>query len=254
MAGFCLPSGNTEQPPNFVPFLLPSLQQGLPPSCTPARGVSLHRGSTKARIPLRARSPLLCRGDTSLRCRAPPGFWVDWGPPPLCPRDLPLGAPSRWTPALLMAPGTRRSQTRQRRPFPAPRALRHLAAGTGQPSPQLWPPRKGAIFGPWPFSRPVRSPRMRTPLLVTGVTFPKPSPRSLPQQLVQQLLPGRGSSGDPRRPTPTECDVAPVHAGLGLELGQELGHAVLLVQELVEPLSHGRRHGGDRRAAARGCS
>lgn len=37
LVGFCLPSGNTEQPPNFVPFLLPFLHHGLPPSCTPAR-------------------------------------------------------------------------------------------------------------------------------------------------------------------------------------------------------------------------
>lgn len=92
LAGCCLPSGITEQPPNFVPFLLPSLQQGLPPSCTPADGVSLHRGSAKAPIPVRARSPLFCRADTPSRCRAPPGLSVDWGPPPLCPRDQPLGA------------------------------------------------------------------------------------------------------------------------------------------------------------------
>lgn len=72
--------------------------------------------------------------------------------------------------------------------------------------------------------------------------FPSPLPASFPSS--------RGN-GDPR--PPTKRNEAPVHAGLGLELGQKVSHAVLLVQEPVEPLPHGRRHGGDRRAA-RGCS
>lgn len=50
-------------------------------------------------------------------------------------------------------------------------------------------------------------------------------------------------------PPPTERDEAPVHSGLGLELGQEVGHAVLLVQEPVEPLPHGCGHGWAVRAA-----
>lgn len=86
--------------------------------------------------------------------------------------------------------------------FPAPRALRHLAAGTGQPSPQLGPPRKGAISSPRPFSRPVRSPRMRTPLLVTDVTFPEPSPCSLPQRWYSSCSRAGGAAGTRGGPHP----------------------------------------------------
>lgn len=66
---------------------------------------------------------------------------------------------------------------------------------------------------------------------------------------MRQLPPGQAEQ-DPAgtRPALTERDKAPVHAGLGLDLGQEISHAVLLVKELVEPLPHGCRHGGDRRA------
>lgn len=56
----------------------------------------------------------------------------------------------------------------------------------------------------------------------------------------------RAAPGDP---PPTERDEAPVHSSLGLELGQEISHAVLLVQEPVEPLPHGCGHGWAVRAA-----
>lgn len=72
---------------------------------------------------------------------------------------------------------------------------------------------------------------------------PAPHARSLPPG----FCPCPGAA--PGDPPPTERDEAPVHSGLGLELGQEISHAVLLVQEPVEPLSHGCGHGWAVRAA-----
>lgn len=45
------------------------------------------------------------------------------------------------------------------------------------------------------------------------------------------------------RPPLTDGDVGAVDAGLALDPLEYGGHAVLLVQEAVEALSHGRRHG-----------
>lgn len=216
-----------------MPFLPPSLPQGAPRHAAHQLQEPrfLPGGSGQAGIPAPARSPSrpapnsaegLARTRYSATGTALP----------------PAGTPPLGVSSVL---GHRDTTLGRRADTSAPAGPRPHVPGAPPPG------RHGR--GLWPLACPGGHfcPRRRhSPPSVTEPVVPA---------AMRQPLPGRASGGIAgRSPTLTEGHVAPVHAGLGLELGQDVSHAVLLVKELVEPLPHGCRHGGDRRAAAWDCS
>lgn len=219
-AGLCLGSEDTRQAPYSCPsFHHPPLEghTSWRSRCFPFPRVQRSRESLAGPQPLRS------RGDT------PPG-------------------PRAWR-----HPALRRGHRAS--PAPAPRQpcappLR-LASGRGADTSAPAVPAPGAAGAPSPAGSGLSGQPVPPPKVPAARPHLSPTPRS-PRACAaadETAAPGRAEQ-DPAGAGPalTERDDAPAHAGLGLDLGQEVSHAVLLVKELVEPLPHGCRHGGGRRA------
>lgn len=154
----------------FVHFLPPSLPQEAAPCRAPAPGTPLPRGSGGLDSCAGPQPPALPSGTPS-KCGAPRKVWLG----PRTSATVPAGDPAapRQPRAKPTGQGARpRGQTRQRRPFPGPRALRHLAADTGRRPPT--PGRPGGVSCPRPFcavslvpehaARPCLSPTLPSPI------------------------------------------------------------------------------------------
>lgn len=214
-----------------------------PPAAVPRRAAHRPReprsteGLERPRLPRPPATPRV-PGDTLLgaELRREPGGTMPGRPPARRPHHA---APN---PRVAPRTGARLpGQTRQRRSSPRPE---HPPSPRPRPGP-------GAPRGLRPPGLPERPDRSRDcprPHLSHTLSPPNPLPARFPSSWCRGCSRGPATRGDR---APTERDVSPVHAGLGLELGQKVGHAVLLLQKPVEPLSHGRRHGENLRAAAR---